>query len=290
VRWLVRLSALVLVLASVGACAPPRATPPRAQITLIGDSTMAGMVWYESATHPQEVIRSTYAMTITAESCRRLVVPSCRGRFHYVPSTAVEAMRSLRGRLGSVLVVMAGYDDVDISTGVSAVMAEADAQHVKTVIWLTYRTYVPYVLPSGFPARSLYGGHNLVLYAAARRYPNLRLADWNTYSRGRPGWLAADGIHMTSGGAVELARYIKGQLDRWVPPPPPPTTTAPATTKAPTTTTRSTATTASPPPTTTTTTTTLPATTTTTTTTTAAPPSTSAGAGGASAPAGQASR
>jgi hypothetical protein len=271
---LVRLAALVLVLATVGACAPPRATPPRAQITLIGDSTMAGMVWYETATHPQEVIRSTYAMTITAESCRRLVVPSCRGRFHYVPSTAVVAMRSLRGRLGSVVVVMAGYDDVDINAGVSAVMAEANAQHVKTVIWLTYRTDVPYVLPSGFPARSLYGGHNLVLFAAARRYPNLKLADWNTYSRGRPGWLASDGIHMTPGGAVELARYIKGQLDRWVPPPPPPSTTAPATTKAPTTTTKPTTTTTTAPAatTTSTTTTTLPATT--TATTTAGPPST----------------
>jgi hypothetical protein len=243
---------------------------------------MAGMVWYENATHPQEVIRASYNLTITAESCRRLVVPSCRGRFGYVPTTTVQALRALRGRLGQAVVIMAGYDDVDIAAGIDAVMAETKAQGVKTVIWLMYRTDVPYVLPSGFPARNLYQKHNIALYFATYRYPTLRLADWDAYSRNRSGWLAPDGIHMTPAGAVELARFIKIQLDKWVsspPPPPKPTTTTPTTratttTSKPTTTTSSSTTTTAPSTTTSTTTTTSPTTTTTTSTTTTTPTTT----------------
>ncbi len=218
-RWTQRGAALIIGLVILAACTPPSSNRPRPAVTLIGDSTMAGMVWYEGATHPQEVIRASYNLTITAESCRRLVVPSCRGRFGYVPTNTVQALRGLRGRLGQTLVVMAGYDDVDIASGIDAVMAEANAQGVKSVIWLTYRTDVPYVLPSGFPARNLYTRHNTLLFFATYRYPTLHTADWNAYSRGRRGWLAADGIHMTPGGAVELAKFIKGQLDRWCPAP-----------------------------------------------------------------------
>jgi hypothetical protein len=234
-------------------------------VTLIGDSTMAGMVWYENVTHPQGVIRAAYNMRIDAESCRRLVAPSCRGRFGYVPSNTMDVLRSLRGRLGDAVVIMAGYDDVDISAGIDAVMGETIAQGVKHVIWLNYPTNVPYVLPSGLPARSLYDRYNVQLYFASFRYPTLHPADWNTYSRAHPGWLASDGIHLTPVGALGLAGYIKSLLDLYLTPPPPPPTT-PATTPPPST---------APPttqPTTTTTTTTTSSTTTSSTTTVATTP------------------
>jgi hypothetical protein len=255
-RWLGRGAALVVGAVTFTACLPP---PPKGPtVTLIGDSTMAGMIWYENVTHPQAVIRAAYNMRIDAESCRRLVVRSCRGRFGYVPSNTMDVLRSLRGRLGAAVVIMAGYDDVDISAGIDAVMAETLAQGVKHVIWLNYPTNVPYVLPSGLPARSLYGKYNTQLYFASLRYPTLHPADWNSVSRAHPGWLASDGIHLTPVGALGLAGYIKSLLDRYLPPPPPPqpTTTRPTTTRPP------------PPPTTPTTTTTTTTTSTTTSTTT----------------------
>ena len=98
-RLKARRAALLLVLgtttiAAVPACVPPSAGPV---VTLIGDSTMAGMVWCDQAgaTHSQDVIRASYTMTLDAESCRRLVAPSCRGRFGYVPSNTMDVLRAL---------------------------------------------------------------------------------------------------------------------------------------------------------------------------------------------------
>ena len=67
---------------------------------------------------------------------------------------------TLNGRLGEAMVVMAGYDDASITNAVDQVMAEAEAQGVKQVLWLTYRTNTAYVLPGGIAARDLYGSHN----------------------------------------------------------------------------------------------------------------------------------
>ncbi|MEY2553160.1 MAG: hypothetical protein QOC57_1020, partial [Ilumatobacteraceae bacterium] len=93
----------------VGA-APPSDAPP---VSLIGDSTMAGMQWNSTgADDPRATVGNAYKLTFDAESCRRLVVDSCRGRFGTVPVSVLPLMRStLKGKLGEALVVMAGYDD-----------------------------------------------------------------------------------------------------------------------------------------------------------------------------------
>ncbi|HEY8093498.1 MAG TPA: hypothetical protein VID93_06925 [Acidimicrobiales bacterium] len=252
-------SIAVAVMAAAPACAPPS---PRPAVTLIGDSTMAGMVWWDQAgvTRSQDVIRGSYTMALEAESCRRLVAPSCRGRFGYVPTNTMDVLRAYRGRLGEAVVIMAGYDDVSIVDAVPQIMAETEAQGVKNVIWLTFPLNVPYVLPSGFPARNLYANHNGSLYYNSLNHPTMRLADWNVYSRGHPDWFGGDGIHLTGAGAVALAWFIKAQLDLYVVPPPPPPTPPPTTppppptTVADTTTTTTVAVTTTLPPTTTTTT------------------------------------
>ena len=237
------------VLATLTACGPPSNLP---HVTMVGDSTLAGMVWYDQAgvTRSQDVVRAAYDLTLDAESCRRLVAPSCRGRFGYVPNTTMDVLRANRGRLGEAVVIMGGYDDISIGDAVPQILAETEAQGVKHVIWLTYPLNVPYVLPSGFPARSLYANHNLVLYLNSINHPTLHLADWNTYSAGHREWFGTDGIHLTAAGTMALASYLRAQLDQYVviprhhlPPPPPrrhrlpPETTAPPTTAAATTTT-----------------------------------------------------
>ena len=252
------------MVAASGCVPPPSSLPP---VTLIGDSTMAGMVWWDQAgvTRSQDVIRGSYTMALEAESCRRLVAPSCRGRFGYVPTNTMDVLRAYRGRLGEAVVIMAGYDDLSIGDAVPQIMAETEAQGVKHVIWLTFPLNVPYVLPSGFPARNLYAQHNGALFLNSLNHPSMHLADWNVYSRGHPDWFGRDGIHLTGAGAVALAWFIKAQLDLYVvppAPPPPPPPPPPPTTVADTTTTTTV------PDTTTTTTTTSTTTTTTSTTTT----------------------
>ena len=109
----------------------------------------------------------------------------------------MDVLRAYRGRLGEAVVIMAGYDDMSIGDAVPQIMAETEAQGVKHVIWLTFPLNVPYVLPSGFPARNLYANHNLVLYLYSLNHPTMHLADWNTYSAGHREWFGTDGIHLT---------------------------------------------------------------------------------------------
>jgi hypothetical protein len=196
----------------VSAASPPIDAPP---VSLIGDSTMAGMAWNSTTGNdPRDIVGNAYRLTFDAESCRRLVSGSCRGRFGYTPMSVLPLMKTtLAGRLGEAMVVMAGYDDSSITNAVDLVMAEAEAQGVIRVFWLTYRTNTAYVLPGGLAARNLYGSHNSELAAAAQRHPSLRVLDWDGFTANQPTWFAGDGIHLSLEGAVGLATFIKNALD-----------------------------------------------------------------------------
>jgi hypothetical protein len=196
---------------------PHRNTLPagfRPPVTLIGDSTMAAMVWYADAGRTaQNHLQAAYSTAIIAQSCQRLAGTSCGGRFGGRPPTTLDEMRARPGLLGEAVVVMAGYDDVDIGPGVDAIMAEANRQGIPFVIFLTYRANVSYVLPGGARARDLYNNHNAVLRDRAQRYPTMRVADWNLHTAGHPEWFSRDGIHLSPSGTVELARFIRAHLD-----------------------------------------------------------------------------
>lgn len=215
-----------LVTIGVPGGSPVRAAPPDAtKVSLIGDSTMAAMEWYRydnddadtlADNDIREIVGNAYALTFSAESCRRLVNASCRGRFGAVPASTLPLMRgALSGSLGEALVIMAGYDDASISTAVDQIMTEAESQGVTRVLWLTFRTGTSYLLPGGLPARDLYNSHNAELATAATRHPSMRILDWNAYTANAGSeWFASDGIHLTSAGAVALAQYIKTALDQ----------------------------------------------------------------------------
>ena len=103
--------------------APPAgaaAVPPR--VSLLGDSTMMAM-----NDGDRSVVRGAgYDLLWDAQSCRRLVAPSCRGRFGSVPTSVVPLIRATyRGSLGEAMVLMAGYDDFTITAAIDTLMAEA---------------------------------------------------------------------------------------------------------------------------------------------------------------------
>jgi hypothetical protein len=176
---------------------------------------MAAMQWYAtSSMDSRDIIGNSYKLTFDAESCRRIVVGSCRGRFGYTPASVLPLMRTtLKGKLGEALVVMAGYDDPSLTDAIDQVMAEAAAQGVVRVLWLNYRTNTSYILPGGLPARTLYDSHNAELTSGAQRHPDLKVLDWNGFTAAQPTWFAGDGIHLTPDGTVGLANFIKSSLD-----------------------------------------------------------------------------
>lgn len=203
VGWSVAETADVVHAAPVGA----------ARVTMVGDSTMMAMALYPN---DDELISVGYDTVLDAQSCRRLVIGSCRGRFGSVPVSVLPLMRTkLAGQLGQALVVMAGYDDVrDISSDIDAIVGEANAQGVAQVLWLTYRTNVHYSLPiSGASGAAVYQTHNEKLRAATLRWPNLDLLDWGGYSATQPSWFSSDGIHLTPTGSTALAMFIRAALD-----------------------------------------------------------------------------
>lgn len=167
------------------------AGPGAARIGLIGDSTLAAIRW-TAAYAPLR--RWNY--TFDAESCRRTVTVSCHGSDGYIPANALEVVHRLSGQLGAVLVMMLGANDPTsrFGEGVDAIVAEARAQGIGAVIWLT-----------------VHGADdkNAILSQRAQQYGGyLVVADWAGYSAPHPEWTNADGLHISVAGAPVLSQFI----------------------------------------------------------------------------------
>src|SRR5438105_1823812 len=96
------------------------------------------------------------------------------------PGTAAHLRVADRASLGHVLVMDVGYNEgpIGYSTGIDHVMRAARAQGATGVVWVTLRE-----------TRDLYRQTNAVIRRAAKRWPNLRVADWNAFSAGHS-WFA----------------------------------------------------------------------------------------------------
>jgi lysophospholipase L1-like esterase len=53
---------------------------------------------------------------------------------------------------------------------------------------------------------------NKVISELVSQYPNVRLADWNSASKGRKGYFAPDGVHLTKTGAKAFGNLISEAL------------------------------------------------------------------------------
>jgi hypothetical protein len=135
--------------------------------------------------------------------CRRLVVASC---FYQgsAPSTALQAVQSYGRSLGDVLVMDVGYNDSahGYRQGIDRVMRAALAQGAKGVVWVSLRA-----------TEGTYHWTNVSIRAAATRWHQLVVADWNAYSQGKP-WFASDGLHLNPVGAEALAGFLRPSIFR----------------------------------------------------------------------------
>jgi hypothetical protein len=165
-------------------------------VTVIGDSVSASLLYVPAA---QQVLRNRYDLKLDLEVCRRLVAAGCvyQGRR---PTTALQAVKARRGTLGNTVVIDVGYSDAASTyrSGLDHVMRALVAAGARQVVWMTLRDN----------GSSNYRRINAVIRRSHNRWKQLRVADWNSWSRGRP-WFAADGLHLNGRGAVGLARLIR---------------------------------------------------------------------------------
>ena len=191
-------TAVVLVVAAVLLAAGPASGAASAQprATIIGDSIMASFDYVPAARRSLAkglVLRSDSAV------CRRLVAASCPFQGS-TPETALDVVRADGRALGRVVVINVGYNDWSAVYDVDRVLTALRTAGVESVIWVTLR--------EAGPNAKLYAQSNARIRAAERRWRSLVVADWNAYSRGRS-WFRGDGLHLTSAGAMGLARLLR---------------------------------------------------------------------------------
>jgi len=165
------------------------------RVTFVGDSVPASISYAPLA---QAELRRGLRVRLDLRVCRRLVAPSCPYQGS-TPSTALQAVQSYGRSLGAVLVVKVGYNESaqGYRQGIDQVMRAALAEGAKAVVWVTLRE-----------TTGSYHQTNVVIRTAAKRWPQLRVADWNAYSRGKP-WFGHDGLHLTVTGAQGLATLVR---------------------------------------------------------------------------------
>jgi hypothetical protein len=134
---------------------------------------------------------------LEARSCRKLVDPGCFAVDGNPPS-ALETIRTLGQELGTTIVVDVGYNDLAQSYGenldtVMQAALDAGAEHV---VWVTLEEL-----------QGTWSESNLQIKAAQKRWPQLTVADWASFSADKP-WFP-DGPHMGYEGAQNFAHFLR---------------------------------------------------------------------------------
>lgn len=185
----------VLLCAAVAATARGASEP---SVLVIGDSISTAVYWYAP---PTEIVQRNLAVHWQVAVCRRLIGTSC-----YENGAAPPTLLDVVDGMASVpptVVVELGYNDLEATfpAAVDQVMSTLLAKGAKHVLWLTLRE-----------ARDPYPVLNDDLRAAAQRWPQLELVDWNALSAGHNDWFQSDGVHLTYQGGIGLAHVIHGSL------------------------------------------------------------------------------
>ena len=172
---------------------------------LLGDSTMAGLRWFEEGTKSLK----GFTYTLDAESCRRISEWSCYGREKRTPKNVVSVLNDTTEKF-DVVVLMAGYDSSvrKISDEYKALIEVVLAKNLKMIV-LTYKESLYFPASGSRGKRSVYAEFNAVLRdLVARDSQHFVLADWNAYSAGQKSWFRPDGIHLNIDGTLALGAFI----------------------------------------------------------------------------------
>jgi hypothetical protein len=187
----------VVVLSAAGVASAAR-KPIR--VTFVGDSVAASINYVPAA---QAKLRHGFRLQLDLKVCRRLVQTSCSYQGSR-PSTALDAVVSYGASLGDVLIVKVGYNESaqGYRQGIDRMMRAALKQGATGVVWVTLRE-----------TQSTYHWTNVAIKTAAKRWPQLVVADWDHYSHGKS-WFGGDGLHLTATGATALAGFVRPYVFR----------------------------------------------------------------------------
>lgn len=188
----------------------PTMPPPVPRVLMIGDSSLEGMKFYSSS--QRALAGMTYVLD--AESCRRLIRPSCHALTGNVPNTALEAIQGAPGSFDAV-VIGTGYNEgsSEFSADFDQIVAAARAKGAARVLWMNYRLRDG-LTRGGTDNNPSYVANNntLLLKVASGAYPDVTIADWRDYTAPVRNWFVSDGIHYQPLGALGAADY----LSRWI--------------------------------------------------------------------------
>jgi hypothetical protein len=171
------------------------APPPPPRVTVVSDSVAATLLWHPDA---RAYLADGLDFRLEALACRRLVVPGCLADGVRPPS-ALETIQALGGELGPVVVVDVGYNDLpdEYRAGIDPVMQALLDAHVQRVIWVTLAEHA-----------DVWAENNAAIRDAAKRWPQLVVADWAPLAAQNPGWFS-DLAHLNADGATGFAHFLR---------------------------------------------------------------------------------
>jgi len=193
----------IAVLVALAALGVTTSSPARSSgvqhVTLIGDSVADAIPGDDSAL---AILRQGIVLDLEVAACRRVEGEGCPSGGVRPPSV-VQLVQSMGPKLGENVVVSVGYNDFEdqYAGNIEDALAAMKAAGVKHVWWLTLRAaHHPYITM------------NDAIQAAADRHPEMKVIDWNVYSRSHPEWFQADGLHLLAGGSEAMATLIHKTL------------------------------------------------------------------------------
>jgi lysophospholipase L1-like esterase len=158
-----------------------RPAPPLSQrVVLIGDSVMAAMSPDVTDAARRVLGAAGWDVMIDAAESRSTLA-------------GVDVVRQLRPQITDTAVIMLGHNDSSSGFRHRAAAVMQALSGVRHVYWLTMK------LPR-------YRVADAALVDLTNAFSNLHLVDWAR--RAQPAWTAGDGLHLSTAGAVEMAKLI----------------------------------------------------------------------------------
>lgn len=191
-------AAVVVAAAAVTGLAHGRGQAEK-RVTVFGDSAAAAMAYDPEA---KRILGRAIDLRLEVAACRRVGDTSCP--YDGVrPPNVIERATELGRELGPVVVVIVGYNDYEstYADNIEKALATFRKAGVEHVLWATLRA-----------ERQSYASMNEAIQAAAKRFPQLTVLDWNTVSRSHADWLQPDRIHLTPEGARGMASMVNDAL------------------------------------------------------------------------------
>jgi hypothetical protein len=169
------------------------------RVTVFGDSAATAVAYDPDA---KRILGRGIDLRLEVAACRRVGDTSCP--YDGVrPPNVIERATQLGRELGPVVVVLVGYNDYEsrYAQNIEDAMAAFRKAGVERVLWATLRA-----------ERQSYLSMNEAIVAAARRFPQMTVLDWNALAKGHDDWVQPDGIHLTPQGAQAMATMVNDAL------------------------------------------------------------------------------